>query len=90
MPVPFVTLTNDLALEDFQRGKERGRAVAFVVVSHSAATPFFERQARLRSIQKPESGSSHPHRAPGLAAEDSNTVRPRRLTSPESERPATI
>jgi len=33
-------LTNDLALEDFQRGKERGRAVAFVVVSHSAATAF--------------------------------------------------
>jgi len=51
VPVPFVTLTNDLALEDFQRGKERGRAVAFVVVSHSAATAFFERQARLRSIQ---------------------------------------
>ena len=34
-----------------QGRKERGRTVAFVVVSHSAATASFERQARLRSIQ---------------------------------------
>ena len=51
VPVPIVALANDLALEDLQSGKERGRAIAFVVVSHSAATAFFKRQARLRSIQ---------------------------------------
>ena len=51
MPMAFITLADDLALQNFQRGKERGCAIAFVVMSHGAATSFLQRQAGLRSVQ---------------------------------------
>ena len=37
----LVALSNDLALKQFDRGEQRSRAIAFVVVGHGAARPFF-------------------------------------------------
>ena len=39
---------------DLQGREERGSSVAFVVVSHRPATPFLERESRLRSVQSPD------------------------------------
>ena len=52
VPMALITLAHDLALQDLQCGKECGRAIAFVVVGHGAATPFLEREARLGSVQR--------------------------------------
>ena len=37
--------------QDVQRSKERGRAVAFVIVGHRARPPLFHRQGRLDPIE---------------------------------------
>ena len=51
MPMPRVTLTDHFALGHFQCGKQRGRPVAFVVVSHRPTSAFLQRQTRLSAIQ---------------------------------------
>ena len=46
-----ITLADDFAFQNFQGGKERGRAMAHVVMGEGAATALLERQARLGSVQ---------------------------------------
>ena len=45
------TLTDDRAVQNIERGKQRRRTVPFIVMSHGTATAFLKRQARLRSLQ---------------------------------------
>src|ERR1041385_1267162 len=49
--VSCITLPNDSALGNLQRGKQGGGAVAFVVVRHGATPSLLERQPRLSAIQ---------------------------------------
>src|SRR5450631_2230890 len=51
MAVPFMALSNHTSAENLQSGKQRGRAVAFIVMRHRPAPALLERQARLRTIQ---------------------------------------
>ena len=52
MTVACMTLADDRALQDIQRGEQRGRAVAFVVVRHRPAATPLPRQPGLRAIQR--------------------------------------
>ena len=47
---------NNGAVQDIKGSKERGRAVAFVVVGHGAGLPGLERQTRLSTIQSLDLG----------------------------------
>src|ERR1039457_3965168 len=51
MPVSLMAFADDLALQGLQGGEEGGRAIALVIVGHSAATPFLDRQPWLCTIQ---------------------------------------
>ncbi len=46
----LVKVADDLALEQIEGGKEGSRSVPFVVMCHSAAATFLERQARLGAV----------------------------------------
>src|ERR1700735_1671875 len=46
-----ITLTDALALRDFQGGEQRRRAVALVVVGHRSTATLLERQSWLRAVQ---------------------------------------
>src|SRR6266699_7271918 len=50
MPMPTVTFTNHLAIQHLQCRKQRGDAIALVVVRHRTAPAFFQRQPWLRPI----------------------------------------
>src|SRR5256884_634213 len=50
MPMPTVTFTNHLAIQHLQCRKQRGGAIALVVVRHRTAPAFFQRQPWLRPI----------------------------------------
>src|SRR4030042_3310866 len=52
MPVPSKTLPDDLTLSQFERRKECRGAVALVVMGHGSTAAFFQRQTRLRAIQR--------------------------------------
>src|SRR5271157_231819 len=52
MTMPGKTLTNNLTLGQFERRKERRGTVAFVVMGHGPTAALFQRQTRLRSIQR--------------------------------------
>ena len=52
MPVTGHALADDLAVEDIERGEQRGRAVAFVVVRHRPATALLHRQPRLGAVER--------------------------------------
>src|SRR5215472_5576148 len=52
MPVPLHAAADDLAFEHVEGGKQRGRAVALVVMRHRPATARFQRQARLRAVER--------------------------------------
>ena len=52
MAMTLIALSHDPPLQDLQGRKQRGRAVAFVVVRHRATAAFFHGQARLRAIQR--------------------------------------
>ena len=69
VPVPFVTLTHDLALEDFQCGKKRGRAVAFIVVLEDQAEPVRAKVGELFSQYRPalEQGNAERERAAAIS-----------------------
>ena len=51
MAVAILARPEDSAIGDIERGKERCRAVAHVIVSHRASAAFLERQAGLRAVQ---------------------------------------
>lgn len=51
MPVALHVLPEHLASQDIERGEQRGRSVALVVVGHSGATPLLQRQPRLCAIE---------------------------------------
>src|SRR6266481_818943 len=51
MAMLLVVHGNHLALKCVNSGKQRGRAVALIVVGHRSTAAFFHRQARLRPIQ---------------------------------------
>ena len=51
MPVPVHTSPNDLAIGGVHGREQRGGSVSLVIMGHGLATPFFERQSRLRAIQ---------------------------------------
>src|SRR5712671_1306924 len=52
MAMPGVAFTDDLAVEDVERCKQRRGAVAFVVVCHRTAASFLQRQPRLSAIKR--------------------------------------
>ena len=54
--MPFVTLSNHPSLQDIERSKQGGGAVAFVVVGHGSAATLFHGQARLRAIERLDLG----------------------------------
>src|SRR4029453_11117064 len=51
MTVAFEALSDHGALQDIERGEQRGRAMAHVVVGHGPTASALERQSRLSSIQ---------------------------------------
>ena len=51
MPVSPVAFADDRAGQHVQRGEQRGRPVALVVMDHRAVTARLHRQARLRTVQ---------------------------------------
>ena len=52
MPVAFVKVPDDFALQQIQRGEQRGRSVPFVVVGHGSAAALLQRQAGLGAVQR--------------------------------------
>ena len=51
MTVPVVAHGDHLTVESVQRGEQRSRPVAFVIVSHCSAAAFLQRQTRLCPVQ---------------------------------------
>src|ERR1035438_5261047 len=51
MAVPVHTSSNDLAIGGIHGREQRGGSVSLVIMGHGLATPFLERQSRLRAIQ---------------------------------------
>jgi hypothetical protein len=56
MPMALVTLSDYLAWEHFQGGEQSRCAIAFVVVSHRAATALLQRQAGWGAVQRLDLG----------------------------------
>ncbi len=54
--MPAEALAHDLALQNFQSGKQGGRAVALVVMGHRAQPAFLHRQAGLGAVQRLDLG----------------------------------
>jgi hypothetical protein len=52
MPMPWHALADQFSLRHVQRRKQRGRAVALVIVRHRPAPSLLQRQTRLRTIQR--------------------------------------
>ena len=52
MPVALHALADDLALQHVERGEQRRRAVALVVVGHRPAAALLHRQARLGAVER--------------------------------------
>jgi len=52
MPVALHVLPYDRSLQHVERGKERRRAVALVIVGHGRAAPLLQRQARLGAVKR--------------------------------------
>lgn len=51
VPMPGHAITNHSSIKRYHRSKQRRRAVPFVIVRHGAATPFLQRQPRLRPVE---------------------------------------
>ena len=51
MSVALHTASDDFALEDIEGGEQGGGAMAFVVMGHGGAAPFFHRQTGLGTIE---------------------------------------
>jgi hypothetical protein len=52
MPMLLHAMSDDLAVQHVEGGKQRGRAIPDVVVCHSAAATLLHRQAGLRAIER--------------------------------------
>ena len=52
MPMLLHTAPDDRAIKNIQRGKERRRAIALVVMGHRSAFARLERQARLSAVER--------------------------------------
>ncbi|MNL64237.1 hypothetical protein D3C87_1884310 [compost metagenome] len=52
MTVALLALGDDLAIEHVERGKQRGRAIALVIVGHGGGAPLLQRQTGLCAIQR--------------------------------------
>ena len=52
MPMPWQALADHRAGQHVQRGKQRGRAIALVVVGHRRGPPRPDRQRRLGPVQR--------------------------------------
>ena len=52
VPMPLLAEAIDLAVGGIERGEQRGRAVAFVVVRQGGAAPAAQRQAGLGTVQR--------------------------------------
>ena len=50
--VALLALAHDLAIQDVERGKQHGRAIALSVVRQGGGAPLLQRQTRLRAIQR--------------------------------------
>ena len=51
MPVTLHVLADDAAIQHIERRKERGRAVAFIVMGQGLAAALFQRQAGLGALK---------------------------------------
>src|SRR5579862_1358463 len=49
--VTLIAVTDDFAGEHIERREQGGRSVSLVVMSHRAASPFFQRQPGLGALQ---------------------------------------
>ena len=52
MAMALLAARDNRAVEGIHRGKQRGGAVALVVVRHGGGTPLLQRQSGLRSIKR--------------------------------------
>src|SRR5580704_4725369 len=52
MPMAAHALTDDLALQYVERGEQRRRAVALVIVRHRPAAATLHRQSRLGAVER--------------------------------------
>src|SRR3954466_14962425 len=52
VPMALHVLAEHRAFEHVEGGKQRGRAVALVVMGHGRAAPFLHRQARLCPVER--------------------------------------
>ena len=52
MPVALHAAADHRAVEHVERGEQRGRAVALVVVGHRAGAPLLHRQPRLGAVER--------------------------------------
>src|SRR5512139_449795 len=52
MAMPSETLPNNFPLSHFEGRKERCGAMALVIIGHGSTAAFFQRQSRLRAIQR--------------------------------------
>lgn len=52
MPVPLHVLGDDRAVEHVECGKQRGRAMALVIMGHGSGTALLHRQAGLSAIER--------------------------------------
>ena len=77
MAVPLIALSHHLALGQFQGGKQRGGAVAFVVVGQGGRSAPSASASRVGCDPELEFGSFRPHTAPSPAPVDSDIDPPR-------------
>ncbi len=49
--MPLLALGDDLAIQYIERGEQRGRAVAFVVMGHGSRASLLQRQTGLSTVQ---------------------------------------
>ena len=52
MPVAFLALADDRAVEHIQRREQRGRAIALVIVGHGAGAALLHRQPGLGAVER--------------------------------------
>ncbi len=52
MPVPLHIAAQSLAGQHIQRHKQRGGALALVIMRHGRPAPLFQRQARLGAVKR--------------------------------------
>ena len=56
MPVALHVPADHSTIQHIERGKQRGRAIALVIMGHGASPTFLHRQARLGAVQRLDLG----------------------------------